>query len=132
MKKEKVIRAILIDPFARKVSEIKLVNELEEIYKTLGCDLITITGLRFGGKQLDLILDDEGLLKDRENQRYFKYKLFSQPFAGKGLLVGSDKEGNCASIPDDVYSEQVDRDIIWFNPSDDELDATLEWKVLPI
>jgi len=127
MKKEKNIRAILIDPFKEQVSHVRLVNELGDIYKTLGCDLITITGLRFGGKQLDLILDDEGLLKS--NQKYFKYKLFSQPFAGKALLVGCDKEGNCASIPDDISREQVDRDIIWYKPQQDELEGSLEFKI---
>ena len=54
-------RAILIDPFTETVSNVTLVDtKLQTIYNLLGCDLITITSA-FGA---DMVLDDEGLLKD--------------------------------------------------------------------
>jgi len=127
--KNKNVRAILIDPFLEKVSEVKIGTDLEQLYSTLGCDLITITRLGVGVNALDMILDDEGLLKNSEEQRYFKYKLFSQPFAGKALLVCSDKMGNTTSVPDTLFPHHIEKDIIWYKPSENELEQSLEFKV---
>ena len=132
MRKKSNIRVILIDPFEERVKEMQIENDLNTIYQTLGCDLITITSMEGKDYRLDLILDDEGLLKNPEMQKYFKYKLFSQPFAGRGLLTSSDREGNCASVPDRVRAEDIEKDIIWYKPEQKELDATLEWKVTPL
>ena len=130
--KNKNIRAILIDPFLEKVSEVQTQNDLQGYYNAIGCDTITITGLTFGKNNLDMILDDEGLLKNPDSQRYFKYKLFSQPFAGRALLVSSDREGNTISVPHDVYHEHVERDIIWYKPQQNELEKSLDWTIIPI
>lgn len=127
--KNKTIQAILIDPFLEKVSEVQVQNNLQGYYQAIGCDTITITSLSFGKKNLDMILDDEGLLKNPDSQRYFKYKLFSQPFAGRALLVSSDRQGNTISVPHDVYHEQVERDIIWYKPQQGELEQTMEFKI---
>lgn len=127
--KNKTVRAILIDPFLEKVSEVTIGTDLEQLYTTLGCDLITITRLGVGRDALDMILDDEGLLKDPSSQKYFKYKLFSQPFAGRALLVTSDKGGNTASVPDHIFPYHIEKDIIWYTPEQKELDDTMEFKV---
>jgi hypothetical protein len=132
MRKKSNIRVILIDPFAEQVKEMMIQNDLSTIYQTLGCELITITSMVGKDYRLDLILDDEGLLKDPENQKYFKYKLFSQPFAGRGLLTSSDRDGNCASVPSHVRVEDIEKDIIWYKPDQNELDSTMEIKVMPI
>lgn len=131
-KKTQHIRAILIDPFEEKVRELNLNNDLQTIYETIGCELITITGMTRKDCQLDLILDDEGLLKNPETQRYFKYKLFSQPFAGRALITCSDRGGNCASVPAHVSAAEIEQDIIWYKPQQKELDATMEVKVYPL
>ena len=107
-------KAILIDPFTETVSNVTLVDtKLQTIYNLLGCDLITITSA-FGA---DMILDDEGLLKDSTSQRYFKIGIDSQPYAGKALLVGSDEEGNFASLPENLTTEKVFEKVIFFKPS---------------
>jgi hypothetical protein len=93
-------RAILIDPFTETIIEVKMVDtKIQTIYALLGCDVITMTGLANG---IDMILDDEGLLKDSENQAYFKFGIASQPFAGKALIVATDDEGDFASLPEKV------------------------------
>ena len=124
MKKE-TIQAILIDPFSEKVTRVETGTSLEDLYNILQCDTITIVGMGFGARAFDMIMDDEGLLKDRENQRYFKYKLFSQPYAGRALLTFSNKEGDTTSVGDDVMPHQIEKDIIWYKPSKVELEATL-------
>lgn len=124
MKKE-TIQAILIDPFSEKVTRVETGTSLEDLYKILQCDTITIVGMGFGARGFDMIMDDEGLLKDKENQRYFKYKLFSQPYAGRALLTFSNKEGDMTSVEDDVMCWHIEKDIIWYKPAKVELDATL-------
>lgn len=124
MKKE-TIQAILIDPFSEKVTRVETGTSLEDLYSILQCDTITILRMGVGGKAFDMIMDDEGLLKDRENQRYFKYKLFSQPYAGRALLALSNRQGDMASVGDDVMPYQIEKDIIWYKPLKVELEATL-------
>lgn len=120
-------RAILIDPFTETVSQVTLVDtKLKTIYNLLGCDLITITSA-FG---VDMILDDEGLLKDSASQRYFKIGIDSQPYAGKALLVGSDEEGNFASLPENLTTEKVFEKTIFFNPSKNHLEESREIKFI--
>lgn len=121
-------KAILIDPFTETVSQVTLVDtKLQTIYNLIGCDLITITSA-FGA---DMILDDEGLLKDSDSQRYFKIGIGSQPYAGKALLIGSDAEGNFASLPENITTEKVFEKIIFFKPSKKYLEESSEIKFIP-
>jgi len=130
--KNKKIRAILIDPFTQSVREVNTSTGIDALYNMLDCTCITMLGVGFGRKGLDMILDDEGLLKDPKTQRYFKYQNLNQPFAGRALLTSTDKEGNTISIPHDVYAEHVARDVRWITPSQQELEKCLDWKVVPI
>ena len=122
-------RAILIDPFTETVSNVTLVDtKLQTIYNLLGCDLITITS----AFDADMILDDEGLLKDSDSQAYFKIGIGSQPYAGKALLVGSDDEGNFASLPESLTTEKVFEKVIFFKPSKNHLEESREIKFIPL
>lgn len=132
MRKQKNIRVILIDPFAEQVKEVEMPNDLQSMYAALECELITITSLTCKNYSMDMILDDEGLLKSPDTQKYFKYKLFSQPFAGRALLTSSDRDGNCSSLPEQVQVQDIEKDIIWYKPSQQELDSTMEIKVMPL
>ena len=51
------MRAIMIDPFTRKVSEIDTDASLDDLYRLLDVDLITVVQL---GAKHAMILDDEG------------------------------------------------------------------------
>ena len=125
----KPIRAILIDPFTETVSQVTLADtKLQTYYHLLGCDLITIAGLADG---VDMILDDEGLLKDSSSQAYFKIGIGSQPFAGKALIVGTDEEGNTVSVPEHITTEKVFERVIFFKPSEKYLDESKEMKFIP-
>jgi hypothetical protein len=85
------VRAILIDPFKREVTEINIDPSLDNLYETLAVEMITV--LRWG-KDHALILDDEGLLKDRETMEYWRVAGADQPFAGKGLILGDNYGDN--------------------------------------
>jgi len=121
-------RAILIDPFTETVSQVTLVDtKLQTIYSLLGCDLITITSA-FGA---NMVLDDEGLLKDSESQRYFKVGIDSQPYAGKALLVGATPDGDFDSLHEEITTEKVFEKIIFFKPSEKYLEESKEIKFIP-
>jgi len=122
-------RAILINPFTQTITEVKMVDtKLQTIYALIGCELITITSLADG---IDMILDDEGLLKDSESQAYFKFGITSQPFAGKALIIATDDEGDFASLPEEVSLDKVNDKVIFFKPSKKTLEESLEIKIMP-
>lgn len=125
----KPIKAILIDPFTETVSSVTLVDtKLQTYYNLLDCSTITIAGLANG---VDMILDDEGLLKDSKSQAYFKMGISSQPFAGKALIVGTDDEGNTVSVPESVTTEKVFQRVIFFKPSEKYIEESCQMKFIP-
>ena len=122
-------RAILVDPFTETVSQVTLVDtKLQTLRTLIDCEIITMTGLADG---VDMILDDEGLLKDSSSQAYFKFGIGSQPFAGKALIVGTNDEGETVSLPENVTTQKVFERVIFFKPSKKYLEESLEIKVTP-
>jgi len=127
--KNKNIRAILIDPFAEKVSEVSTATGIDSLYNILECTCITITNLNLNRTSIDMILDDEGLLKDPASQRYFKWGIGSQPFAGRALLTSTNAQGDTISLHKSVTPEMVNNMVNWVKPNQKELDACLDWTI---
>jgi hypothetical protein len=98
----RIVRAILIDPFACTVTETEYDGSkgLAEVYallshETMPVDLVTAAySGHLQGRDV-IYVDDEGLMKSP--QRFFKYSGNPQPLAGKGLIVGTDADGNTIS-----------------------------------
>ena len=84
------MRAILIDPFTKVVAETDIAPGLSGIRQALGCDLVTATPLTDDSSDV-VHLDDEGLYV--EGQAWFGLAGHPQPYAGKGLVVGTVGEG---------------------------------------
>lgn len=85
------MRGIFIDPFTRSVEEVDIDPSLDNLYEKLGVDLITVVRIH---PDHALIIDDEGLLKDRDTQQYFWWRGSNQPFAGRGLILGDEMGDN--------------------------------------
>ena len=120
-------RAILIDPFTETIIEVMMVDtKLQTIKNLIDCEIITVAGIGTSNQYrgIDLILDDEGLLKDSEHQAYFKYGIQSQPYAGKALMVATDDEGETVSLPEIITVEKVSEKVIFFKPSQETLDES--------
>lgn len=88
------MRAILIDPFECSIVEIDFFYQsFRDIYPILSHETMPVD--TFTCVQLDqgdaVFVDDEGLLKNPI--RFFKMKCYDQPLAGKGLIMGSDEDG---------------------------------------
>ena len=120
-------RAILIDPFTETIMDVTMVDtKLQTIKNLIDCEIITVAGIGTSNQYrgIDLILDDEGLLKDSEHQAYFKYGIQSQPYAGKALMVATDDEGETVSLPEIITVEKVSEKVIFFKPSQKTLDES--------
>lgn len=94
----KLSRMILIDVYSQEVKEVQAEANLGSFYKLIGCDVITVAaGLGNGD---DVYVDDEGLLKPVGG--WFYIEGASQPFAGNGLIVGRNEEGDSVSCLSDL------------------------------
>lgn len=82
------MRAVLIDPENDIIREVEYSGDYNDIYKFCDFDLFTCVGL---GNGETLFVDDEGLFK--ENQSFFRIGDYHSPLAGKGLILGTDEEG---------------------------------------
>lgn len=117
------MRAILVDPFTRNVSDVETDAGLDDLYDLLQVDTITV--LPVGGGHA-MILDDEGLLKDKSVQEYFTLKGMDQPLAGRGLIL-ADEYGE--SRPATLALDEVRRAVQWLDKSDVDPDAWTGWTV---
>lgn len=106
------MRAILIDPFAREVREVQIGEGLQPIYDQIKADCFTVVGLGLGE---GLFLDDEGLF--RSKQEYFALGGTGTPvLAGRGLILGSDSEGESVDSRLDV--ERVRALVRWLSAAE--------------
>jgi hypothetical protein len=84
------MKGILINPFDTTIKEVVYTGDFREIYDLIGCR--TFDCVRLYETQ-DMYIDDEGLLID--NQMYFTMN--DRVYAGKGLLLSHDDEGESTS-----------------------------------
>lgn len=96
------MKAFLIDPFERAITEVEYSGNYRDIY-TL-CQYDTFDVVTFN-KHLDgVFVDDEGLFKP--DQAFFSIADYPQPLAGRGLVLGCDEEG--ASVAPTVTLEELE------------------------
>lgn len=84
------MRGILIDPFTKCIAEVDVGIELEDIYDLLKCETFTIVNI---DNRDCIFLDDEGLLVPNEYQAYWEIAGANQPYAGRGLILGTGSDG---------------------------------------
>jgi len=118
------MRAILIDPFTRTVSDIDTDAGLDDLYRILDVDLITV--LRVGAGHA-MILDDEGLMKNKIEQEYFQFEGMDQPLAGRGLILADEYGEN---RPATLTLEQVEEKVVWLDKEDVDPEAWLGWTII--
>jgi len=117
------MRAILIDPFTRTVSDIDTDAGLDDLYRILDVELITV--LRVGAGHA-MILDDEGLMKNKIEQGYFQLEGMDQPLAGRGLILADEYGEN---RPATLTLEQVEERVVWLDNEDVDPEAWLCWTI---
>jgi len=87
------VQGFLINPKEHLITEIETDGELHSLYKLLDCHLIDIVVLN--DEEDVLYLDDDGLSRSPTN--YFRFGTFPNPLAGKGVILGTDIEGEAIS-----------------------------------
>lgn len=83
------MKAYLIDPQEREIRQVDYDGDYKSIYRLL--DIDTFTAVELNDKRDVVYVDDEGLLKDPVY--FFTVEGYGQPLAGKGLVLGTDGEG---------------------------------------
>lgn len=109
------MRGILIDPFARTVTETDWTGELHAAYELVGAHPIDVLSL---DPLTELILDDEGLL--RERQAFFMWGTYPAFLAGKALVAGTTRDGDWADCQ--LIVDEVQAQVRWASPL-----AVLAW-----
>lgn len=95
------VRAILIDPFACMVTEVEHdADDYTNIYRLLSheahpVDCFTIAPADTLQPGEAIFVDDNGLLNNPV--RFFGFAGYHQALAGKGLILGSDSDGETAA-----------------------------------
>jgi hypothetical protein len=97
MTEKKYVRAILIDPVAKTVTEVEHdAKDFTDIHRLLsdpenglkvGC--FTAVGI---DRHHHVFVDDNGLLEDPKH--FFEWKGYGQPLAGRGLVLATDEAGD--------------------------------------
>ena len=102
------VRAILIDPFACTVTEVEHdASDYRHIYTLLSHESMPVDCFTCAySDRLQpgeaIYVDDNGLLKPCD--RFFVFAGYPDPLAGKGLILGSDEDGETAAATSDLDS----------------------------
>jgi hypothetical protein len=102
------MRAILIDPKARSITETDYNGDYKHIYKLIECEPSPFTMVQLSARE-SLFLDDEGLFKGHTD--FFMWKGYSHPLCGKGLILGIDYEGE--SVATKLKLDFVTKQVSW-------------------
>ena len=107
-------KAIKIDAINKKIYEVEIHNELDDIYNHLDCDLFTCPVSL--DNQDTLYVDDEGLLINLYDYKgSFYFKDFQQPLFGHGLIIGTNNEGDSVDVKSTV--EEIEK-LVSFIPDE--------------
>jgi hypothetical protein len=112
-----MLRATLIDPHLRSVSQVELPDEPggHDLAARIGCELIETVPLQppRGAKPgVMLVVDDEGLAK--EGQRFWAFDVHpDRIFAGPALVLAQDDEGEPVDNPVDL--DLITPRVLWKN-----------------
>ena len=83
------MKAILIDAKTKEVKEVEMGRDYKEIYTQLECEMFQI-GTYLSNEDA-IYVDEEGLINGTDI--FFTFEGAHQPFAGNGLIMGCDDEG---------------------------------------
>lgn len=121
MSKIKAIKLVQGD-FKPEIIEIDSQNFLDECYDIINCRCIDIVTGIYEDFYVDLVVDDEGLLRDDVIVNPIAWYLYSKfkkdaPIVGNAILCDSNEDGEIVSVSQYILDNLGD--IAW--------DATAKW-----
>lgn len=124
------MRAILIDPLARAVTEVQVHPEggstLASLYRIMGCHTVAVlpTGIGF-----DLWVDDEGRFVP--NNGAFRCVIgrlvVHHDLVGPAVLLGVTPKGASAPLPAEITVERVTKTIVWLGKFEPPRMQVVSW-----
>lgn len=94
------IKGVLVDVINKRIETREVEDTLEEYYNLLNCDMIEIVSRHIGGKDYDIICDEEGLLK--VNPIVSAFDSLNQPMlVGNLFIVNYGENGKEASLTEE-------------------------------
>lgn len=101
------MKAILIDVRNKSVTMVEVddKNVLKDWYRIMGCEMVEVA--HYFDEHDSILVDEEGLLTLSPDTKFFTIEGGHQPFAGNGLVVGVDDEGE--SVNPCITVEEVQR-----------------------
>lgn len=84
------MKAFLIDPSAQTITAVEYDGNYKSITKMIEAQMFTT--VQINEEEDTIYLDDEGLFV--EGQSFFMIAGYPEPLAGKGLVLGTDAEGD--------------------------------------
>lgn len=118
------MRAILIDPVEETVTEVDYDGDFRSIYSLL--DITCFTCVQINSHGDVIYIDDEGLMKS--GQLFFEHAAYPRPLAGKGLVLGTNDEGE--TVPPVVATHKLCDDVLFLGeiePPSAEILVFTEW-----
>ena len=103
-----MMQEIMIDPYTETIEVVDYSGDWRDIKTLLGCELFTTVYI---SDEDSSYVDHEGLYV--EDQKFFKLQGYPQPMAGRGLVIGTDEEGNSTDCVSTL--EQI-QDMVEFCP----------------
>ena len=104
------MKAYLIDPWNELISVVTYQGTIENIYKHIGASTFDVVRINEEGDAI--YVDDEGLY--RQPQQFWAYEDYPHPIAGKGLVLGTDHEGESIS-PRKVTVASLKESVRWLS-----------------
>jgi hypothetical protein len=110
------MKCFLINPYTKTITEEDLVGDYTAIYTMLSVPehkVSTFAIVNISETEI-LYVDDNGLLRDLSENRFFLMAGYPQPLAGCGLVIGGNDEGE--TVASQMTLEQVVKSVTFGDP----------------
>ena len=98
LKTIKIMRAILINPEKKEITEIQIGDDYKEIYKVIDCECFSAPVIYDNNDTL--YCDDEGLFVPQKGGIIMTD--WNYPILGKMLILGTDNDGNSTNAKSNI------------------------------
>ena len=102
------LTGVFINANNLKASEVTIIDNLNNIYELLNCNLIDVVQRNIAGKDYNIICDDEGFLKPDLIFTARNLNFSEDCIVGNLFVVSSDENGEFLSLDKDEIKEIID------------------------